>query len=195
MLAPVLACRLVRQSKICPVSALIELPKVLDLRERGSQTVTHSEGTFTTKPPITFRVANSNSSPDISPRQNAKPSRTFGQTYPRVGGVTNTVGSNVMTSFGSILPELDQEEDEGLELDDMSSGFGLGLGGFLRRKGSNKTMQTGAESMEASTLDVTSPAPAYHALELGLGASQTQNISLNGAGGIRVDVEKHVGCL
>ena len=157
--------------------------------------MTHSEGTFTTKPPMGFRVANSNSSPDLSPRQNTKPDRAFGQTYPRVGGVTNTVGSNVMTSFGSILPELDQEEEEGLELDDMSSGFGLGLGGVLRRKGSNKTMQNSAEGREASALDVTSPAPAYHALELGLDASQTQNISLDGVGGIRIDVEKHMGCL
>lgn len=106
--------------------------------------------------------------------------------------MTNTVGSNVMTSFGSILPELDQEEEEEMEMGEMRDKYGLGLDDLLRRKGSNRTMQTGAESGEASTIDVTSPAPAYHALELGLGAPRTQNISLNGVGGIRVDVDKHV---
>jgi hypothetical protein len=171
------------------VTALVEslcltnttLKQVLDLRERGSETVSHSEGTgiaaFTTKSNNSGVIGGSDGSPYV-PTQRLKNDRSFGQTHPRNGpGAPSTIGSNILTSIGSILPELDQEED--LEMDNMSIGLGFG------RKGSMKTVRGEGSSGEGS--DVMSPAPAYNSLEMGFNLSQLQ---ANTVSGIRVDVEK-----
>ncbi|KIM82359.1 hypothetical protein PILCRDRAFT_785956 [Piloderma croceum F 1598] len=164
MLGPVLACRL-----------------ILDLRERGSETVSHSEGTgiaaFTTKSNNSGVTGNDsiNGSPYTS-AQRLKHDRSFGRTHPRNGPrPTSTIGSNVLTSVGSILPELDQASD--LEMNDMGVGFG--------RKESMKTVRGEGSSREGS--EVMSPAPAYNSLEMGFNLPQLQASTLNG---VRVDVEK-----
>ena len=191
MLGPVLACRLVRYT-IPPEHIFLsnKTPQqVLDLRERGSQTVSHSEGTgiaaFTTKSNNSAIIGGSHDggSPYI-PTQRLKTDRSFGQTHPRNGrGPTSTIGSNVLTSVGSILPELDQEED--VEMDNMSIGLGLGFG----RKASMKTVREGS-SREGS--DLTSPAPAYNSLEMGFNLPELQ---ANALSGIRVDVEKTISSI
>ena len=180
MLGPVLACRLVRNACV-PELPITNFPQILDLRERGSETVSHSEGTgiaaFTTKSNNSGVTGNDsiNGSPYTS-AQRLKHDRSFGQTHPRNGpGPTSTIGSNVLTSVGSILPELDQEGD--LEMNDMGLEFG--------RKGSMKTIRGEGSSREGS--EVMSPAPAYNSLEMGFNLPQLQVRALNG---VRVDVEK-----
>ncbi|KAF6766688.1 hypothetical protein DFP72DRAFT_997781 [Ephemerocybe angulata] len=137
MLGPVLACRL-----------------ILDLRERGSETVAHSEGTgiaaFTTK-----SVTQLHGSPYTPPGRN-KSSRGR-----RSRGVVSTVSSGVvLTTLGTIHPEhldLDVEQD-GMEMDDIRIGVDLEI---------LSTAVGGDDGEPLSDQDSHegSPAPAYATFE------------------------------
>ena len=105
-----------------------------------------------------------------------------------------TTTTTMLTSVGSILPELDGEED--LEMDNLSFMGGLGLGLGFGRKESMRTVR-GDPDVESGEVDVESgvvngvggvmsPAPAYNLLEMGFGHGQV----LTQVSGIRVNVEK-----
>ncbi|KAH7930612.1 hypothetical protein BV22DRAFT_1000304 [Leucogyrophana mollusca] len=153
MMAPVLACRL-----------------ILDLRERGAETVSHSEGTgmgaFATKSGVT-------SSSHVGHRGKS------GLTV-RHRGPGSTIASNVvLSSIGSIQPDLENPE---VELDDMNFELGIPYAG-------NSTRTLGS-------VGNASPAPAYNSLEMGAFAARRGSGSVSsetgteGLSGVRVDVEK-----
>lgn len=121
--------------------------------------------------------------------------KSFGQTHPRTGGVVTTIGSNVLTSIGSVLPELDEVDD--LEMNDISDigGVGLGLafgdvemGMGMPRHRSNRSMRS-IQGQESGESVMTSPAPAYHSMEA---LHVSPEGPTDGVSGIRVDVEKTV---
>ncbi|KAF9041776.1 hypothetical protein BDZ89DRAFT_1009578 [Hymenopellis radicata] len=156
MMGPLLACRL-----------------ILDLRERGSETVSHSEGTgmaaFATK-----SVTHNTSSPFTPPHR------------------SNTVGC----ISADLEMSLDHDETES---DDIRLGMGLDLGSLSTAVGGDdgepipdSSRRTSGESSHDLTHTPRTPAPSYRALEFGLRSvhrvpSLTENA---GIGGIRVDVEK-----
>ncbi|KAJ7170206.1 hypothetical protein C8R46DRAFT_1350082 [Mycena filopes] len=155
MMAPVLACRL-----------------ILDLRERGSETVSHSEGTgiaaFTTK-----SMTQQQCSPFTPPNH-----RTKSGIYSR----NRITDSNiVLSTLGSIPPEMDMEQDVA-ELENIRLGLGLDLGSLTA---------VGDDSDDKSE---GSPAPAYssRALEMGFrAASRSPSLDLDIRGiRVTVDVEK-----
>ncbi|KAG6380915.1 hypothetical protein JVT61DRAFT_5307 [Boletus reticuloceps] len=153
MMAPLLACRL-----------------ILDLRERGAETVSHSEGTglgaFATKSGVT---ASSNGPPHVK----------RGGLGIRHRGPGSTIASNIMLStVGSIQPDLEVAE---VELDEMHFESGMGFAGD-----SSRTL---------GSLDHTSPAPAYDSVEMGSPAGRDSisdggELESGAMSGIRVDVEK-----
>jgi hypothetical protein len=100
--------------------------------------------------------------------------------------VTTTIGSNVLTSIGSILPDLDHEDN--FEMDHI--GLGLGYSEMEMGLGRTESARTvlGQESGEGS--DLTSPAPAYHSLEMGFSIPQPTGVLGSVISGIKVDVEK-----
>ncbi|KAL1757277.1 hypothetical protein FB107DRAFT_259942 [Schizophyllum commune] len=111
MMGPVLACRL-----------------ILDLRERGSETVSHSEGTgiaaFATKSGMTQNTG----SPYTPPNRFGTRSKTGARFNPRIG--MSTVDSTVLSSMGSIPPDcadlgIDIEHDV-VEMDKIGMGYDLG---------------------------------------------------------------------
>ncbi|KAJ7786654.1 hypothetical protein B0H16DRAFT_1756396 [Mycena metata] len=156
MMAPVLACRL-----------------ILDLRERGSETVSHSEGTgiaaFTTK-----SMTQQQCSPFTPPNH-----RTKSGIYSRNARITDS--NIVLSTLGSIPPEMDMEQDVA-ELENIRLGLGLDLGSLTA---------VGDDSDEKSE---GSPAPAYssRALEMGFrAASRSPSLDLDIRGiRVTVDVEK-----
>ncbi|CAK5280651.1 unnamed protein product [Mycena citricolor] len=163
MMAPLLACRL-----------------ILDLRERGSETVSHSEGTgmaaFTTK------TMTQQCSPFTPPSHRIKSG-----VYSR-GRMTDS--NIVLSTFGgssSIHPELDLEQDV-TELDEIRLGLGLDLGKLSAAVGG----ADGEPLDEKSELG--SPAPAYSSgmLEMGFRAASRSPSFEEQTRGIRVtvDVEK-----
>ncbi|EGO31001.1 hypothetical protein SERLADRAFT_444575 [Serpula lacrymans var. lacrymans S7.9] len=144
MMAPVLACRL-----------------ILDLRERGAETVSHSEGTgiaaFTTKSGVT------------SSNGHRGKSRGLGTRTAR--GQASTITSNVVLSTIGSLHDVEAAD---VELDDMHFELGMGFGDE-----SSKALD---ESVRAT------PAPAYNSLEMGFHTSDHSEDG--GVSGIRVDIEK-----
>ncbi|KAL1722206.1 hypothetical protein EV715DRAFT_248082 [Schizophyllum commune] len=111
MMGPVLACRL-----------------ILDLRERGSETVSHSEGTgiaaFATKSGMTQNTG----SPYTPPNRFGTRSKIGARFNPRIG--MSTVDSTVLSSMGSIPPDcaelgIDIEHDV-VEMDKIGMGYDLG---------------------------------------------------------------------
>ncbi|KAJ7103212.1 hypothetical protein B0H15DRAFT_200704 [Mycena belliarum] len=165
MMAPVLACRL-----------------ILDLRERGSETtVSHSEGTgiaaFTTK-----TMTQQQCSPFTPPNHRSK----NGHVYSRNARVTDS--NIVLSTLGSILPDLDIEQDVA-ELEEIRLGLGMDLGSLSTAIGGDDGEPICDEKEEGS------PAPAYtsRALEMGFrAASRAPSLDSEVRGGIRVtvDVEK-----
>ncbi|KAH7916463.1 hypothetical protein BJ138DRAFT_1108826 [Hygrophoropsis aurantiaca] len=154
MMAPVLACRL-----------------ILDLRERGAETVSHSEGTgmgaFATKSGIT-------SSSNVGYRSKA------GGLTVRHRGPGSTIASNVvLSSIGSIQPDL---ENPDVELDEMH--FELGM------------PYAGESTRTLGSVGNATPAPAYNSLEMGTFSARRGSVSgsseagTEALSGIRVDVEK-----
>ncbi|KAJ7204336.1 hypothetical protein GGX14DRAFT_460036 [Mycena pura] len=166
MMAPVLACRL-----------------ILDLRERGSETVSHSEGTgiaaFTTKSGTQQQC-----SPFTPPHH-----RTKSAIYSRSTRVT---GSNIILStLGSVIPDVDIEQDIA-ELENIRFGLGMDLGSLSTAIG-------GDDGEPICEKDEGSPAPAYtsRALEMGFrAASRNPSIDSDIRGiKVTVDVEKETARL
>ncbi|KAJ7269400.1 hypothetical protein B0H12DRAFT_1095610 [Mycena haematopus] len=157
MMAPVLACRL-----------------ILDLRERGSETVSHSEGTgiaaFTTK-----SMTQQQCSP-FTPNHRSK-------IYTRSARITD---SNIVLSTLGSIPDMDIEQDIA-ELESIRLGLGLDLGASL------STAVGGDDGEPIDEKDEGSPAPTYSSrtLEMGFRAA-SRAPSLDSFRGIRVtvDVEK-----
>ncbi|KIJ22045.1 hypothetical protein PAXINDRAFT_105804 [Paxillus involutus ATCC 200175] len=151
MMAPLLACRL-----------------ILDLRERGAETVSHSEGTgigaFATKSGVT---SSSNGAPHVK----------RGGLGIRHRGPGSTIASNVMLStIGSIQPDLEAPD---VELDEMHFESGMGFAGD-----SSRTL---------GSLEHTSPAPAYNSIEMGFTTRRGSGSDVSevaGLSGIRIDIEK-----
>ncbi|KJA28378.1 hypothetical protein HYPSUDRAFT_697811 [Hypholoma sublateritium FD-334 SS-4] len=174
MLGPVFACRL-----------------ILDLRERGSETVSHSEGTgiaaFTTK----------------SMTQHGSPYTPPGhRTKNRSRGVVSTINSNVvLTTLGSIHPhhmDIDFERDV-VEMEEIRLGLGMDLGSLSTAIGGDDGEPL-PESEGHRGRHRGSPAPAYHSLEMGFQQGgeissstpsvEAQSIAHSIVSGIRVDVEQ-----
>ncbi|KAF9567751.1 hypothetical protein CPC08DRAFT_757984 [Agrocybe pediades] len=178
MLGPVLACRL-----------------ILDLRERGSETVSHSEGTgiaaFTTKS-ITQQ-----GSPYTPPGHRSKGG---GSRYRRSRGVVSTMSSNVvLTTLGSIHPDpMDIDETDIVEMDDIPYGMSMHhLGDLSAAIGGDDGEPLPEGDDGRSNHHRNSPAPAYHSLEMGFRGGQRspahsvdQHSNHSGVRGIRVDVEQ-----
>ncbi|PPR03796.1 hypothetical protein CVT24_007476 [Panaeolus cyanescens] len=184
MLGPVLSCRL-----------------ILDLRERGSETVSHSEGTgmaaFTTK------SMTQQGSPYTPPGHRSKGG---GNRYRRTRGVVSTISSNhvVLTTLGSIIHpdpmDLDLEQDV-VELDDIRLGLGMDLGSLSTAIGGDdgEPLPEGdmnSEIEEDRPRRRVSPAPAYNSLDHhnadrlsydDQGRSANAHSIVNG---IRIDVEQ-----
>ncbi|KAK1233679.1 hypothetical protein PQX77_003174 [Marasmius sp. AFHP31] len=182
MMAPVLACRL-----------------ILDLRERGSETVTHSDGTgvaaFTTK-----SASQAHCSPFTPPHH----SKSIGYGYS--GRNARTYDSNVVLStLGSVgLDPMDSMEQDVCDIERASFG--------LAELGSLNTAIGGADGEPIQTSDSgckmddddfdsapstptpssRSPAPGFRTLEMGFRPGRVPSTSERGVGGIgiRVDVEK-----
>ncbi|KAG2756463.1 hypothetical protein P692DRAFT_20791363 [Suillus brevipes Sb2] len=151
MMAPVLACRL-----------------ILDLRERGAETDSHSEGTGVSAFATKSGVALSNAG------HRGKPGRR------RHRGPGSTTTSGVMLStIGSIPPDLEAAD---VELDEMHFELGMGYGGESTRS---------LGSVENAT-----PAPAYNSIEMGFNTRPGSATDESGAAGmsavsgIRIDIEK-----
>ncbi|KIK07231.1 hypothetical protein K443DRAFT_129234 [Laccaria amethystina LaAM-08-1] len=162
MLGPVLACRL-----------------ILDLRERGSETVSHSEGTgiaaFTTK------SIPQQGSPYTPPGHRGKSGTGR---YRRSHGMVSTISSNVvLTTLGTIHPDVDIDVEQDLvEMEDIR--LGLDLGSLSTAIGGDD-----GEPLPEGDSQGGSPAPAYHSLELGFRDQRPPSLE-EGIGGIRVDVER-----
>lgn len=153
--------------------------QILDLRERGSETVSHSEGTgiaaFTTK-----SMTQQQCSPFTPPNH-----RTKSGIYSRHARITDS--NIVLSTLGSIPPEMDIEQDVA-ELEDIRLGLGLDLGSLSTAIGGNDGEPMCDEKDEGS------PAPTYssRALEMGFRAASRAPSLDSDIRGIRVtvDVEK-----
>ncbi|KAJ7109882.1 hypothetical protein C8R44DRAFT_842378 [Mycena epipterygia] len=162
MMAPVLACRL-----------------ILDLRERGSETVSHSEGTgiaaFTTK-----SMTQQQCSPFTPPNH-----RTKSGIYSRNARITDS--NIVLSTLGSIPPDMDIElEHDIAELENIRLGLGMDLGSLSTAVGGDDGEPMCDEKEEGS------PAPAYtsRALEMGFrAASRPPSLDSDRVRGIRVTVD------
>jgi hypothetical protein len=158
-------------------------PQILDLRERGSETVSHSEGTgiaaFTTK-------SGSQNSPFAAGHRSKNGSNVF---RPHTRGLSATIGSNVLLStLGSIPPDMDMSmdlsmdiEQDVVEMDDMH----IEMDSSFRGSTSTKTVGGG----EADAGLGGSPAPPYHCLEMGFKAAKPPSDE-GAVSRIRVDIEK-----
>ncbi|KAG6814144.1 hypothetical protein H0H92_002139 [Tricholoma furcatifolium] len=164
MMGPILACRL-----------------ILDLRERGSETVSHSEGTgiaaFTTK-----SMSQQQCSPFTPPHRKSMVG------YGRRNRGGNTISSNIMLStLGSIHHDVDLEDFERdvSEIEDIRRGIGMDLG----------TLSTAVGGDDGEPIpeddEVGTPAPAYEPLEMGLrGIKICPAIEDARLNGIKVEVER-----
>ncbi|KAF9535594.1 hypothetical protein CPB83DRAFT_21382 [Crepidotus variabilis] len=177
MLGPVLACRL-----------------ILDLRERGSETVSHSEGTgmaaFTTK------SVPQQDSPYTPPGHRSKGGVSR---FIRGRGISTLSSNVVLTTLGSIHPDpmdVDLEQDA-VELEDIRLGLGMDLGVLSTAIGGDDGEPLPEGSSQHRSGRDQSPAPAYNTLEMGFrvgGRSPTPSLDERQSivGGIRVDVEQAV---
>ncbi|KAF9074854.1 hypothetical protein BDP27DRAFT_1286950 [Rhodocollybia butyracea] len=176
MMAPVLACRL-----------------ILDLRERGSETVSHSDGTgmaaFTTKS-ITQH------SPFTPPHMRHKSSGygAYGSRHARA------IDSNiVLSTLGSIVPDpMDFSLEQDLTESDSRIGYGMdfctaigGDDGEPIPMAEHSSELFGRDDLsEKNSPSIETPAPTYRTLEMGFRPARAPSLTERGVGGIRVDVEK-----
>jgi hypothetical protein len=155
--------------------------QILDLRERGSETVSHSEGTgiaaFTTKSRTQQQC-----SPFTPPGHRSK-----GGYSRRSRGAIGTIGSNVLLStLGSIPPDIDLDSEQDMvEMDDIRLGLGLDLGSLSTAVGGDD-----GEPLSEGESHSATPAPAYTSLETGFRGGQDPSLEESRAYGIRVDVER-----
>jgi hypothetical protein len=160
--------------------------QILDLRERGSETVSHSEGTgiaaFTTK----YGSSAEPGSPFAAYQRykNRDLDRSKGR------GMVSTVNSAVMLStMGSVVVDADQDSDS-VDMVRMQ-GLGIAIGRTSTKNiGEGDKVSQGRKSYHGHDQEI--PAPTYHAVELEMGF-RTARPSIDttpGVSGIRVDVEK-----
>ncbi|ESK90938.1 hypothetical protein Moror_16439 [Moniliophthora roreri MCA 2997] len=163
MMAPVLACRL-----------------ILDLRERGSETVSHSEGTgiaaFTTKSGTRHQC-----SPFTPPHPRSK-SVGFGYGNRHTRAFDSNI---VLSTVGSVAVDpLDISiEQDVSDFDNSGLGFGLADLGSL-------STAIGDSDSDLDTPSSRSPGPGFRTLEMGFRPGRVPSLSERGVSGIRVDVEK-----
>ncbi|KIK70668.1 hypothetical protein GYMLUDRAFT_150251 [Collybiopsis luxurians FD-317 M1] len=174
MMAPVLACRL-----------------ILDLRERGSETVSHSDGTglaaFTTK-------SVTQNSPFTPPHMRHKSSGygAYGSRHAR------PIDSNiVLSTLGSMAHDpMDFSLEQDLTESDSRIGYGMdfttAIGGD---DGEPIPMAERSSELigrdDISEKSIQTPAPTYRALELGFRPARAPSLNeRGGVAGIRVEVEK-----
>ncbi|THV07496.1 hypothetical protein K435DRAFT_959579 [Dendrothele bispora CBS 962.96] len=178
MLAPVLACRLVGLIVFQARLTLKQALQILDLRERGSDTVTYSEGTFAAK-------SVTQNSP-LTPPQNRGKSQ-FGVYGNRYGRPTDS--NIVLSTLGSMTDPMYTLEHDISELEEIRKG----LGGEL------STLSTAVGGVDGEPIDSTeddpyidrgSPAfrsPSRRVLEMGFRPTRTPSLS---GRAIRVQVEQ-----
>ena len=192
MMAPILACRLVSfDATFCPFFA--HSPQILDLRERGSETVNHSEGTgmaaFTTK-----SLTQHQSSPFTPPHHRSK---SFHGRYS--ARHTHALDSNniVLTTLGSSIHHdstmsVDQDivEMDGMQ-DDLHLPMGMDLGSLSTAIGGDDGEPIPDDSgvVDDASQRSIRPAPSYRNLEMGFRPTRAPSLS-EAVRGIRVDVEK-----
>ncbi|KAJ3763397.1 hypothetical protein EV360DRAFT_91875 [Lentinula raphanica] len=163
MMAPVLACRL-----------------ILDLRERGSETVSHSDGTgmaaFTTK-------SVTQNSPFTPPHMRHKSSAygAYGSRHARA------IDSNiVLSTLGSIVADpMDFSLEQDLAESESRLGYGMDFSTAIG--GDDGEPLSMAEHNSPS---IKTPAPTYRTLEMGFRPARAPSLTERGVGGIRVEVEK-----
>ncbi|KAF8634974.1 hypothetical protein AX15_000697 [Amanita polypyramis BW_CC] len=166
MMGPILACRL-----------------ILDLRERGSETVSHSEGTGIAA--FTAKSITQQGSPFTPPSRRGK--SVMGG-YGRHRHGVNTVSSNVVLStLGSIPQDVDLDIERDIpDMDDIHFGLGMELGSLSTAIGGDD----GEPITEGGRHD-DSPAPAYQSIEKGRQRKHASNHEEEATlQGIRVEVEK-----
>ncbi|KAJ3916980.1 hypothetical protein F5877DRAFT_91468 [Lentinula edodes] len=164
MMAPVLACRL-----------------ILDLRERGSETVSHSDGTgmaaFTTK-------SVTQNSPFTPPHMRHKSSGygAYGSRHARA------IDSNiVLSTLGSIVADpMDLSLDQDLAESESRIGYGMDFSTAIG--GDDGEPIPMAE--HSNSPSIKTPAPTYRTLEMGFRPARAPSLTERGVGGIRVEVEK-----
>ncbi|KAG7099646.1 hypothetical protein E1B28_001472 [Marasmius oreades] len=177
MMAPLLACRL-----------------ILDLRERGSETVSHSDGTgiaaFTTK-----SVPQTHCSPFTPQHRSKCVGYGYGARH------TRALDSNIVLSTLGTADHMDFSMEQ--DVCDIEHGsFGLGeLGSLSTAIGgddgeplpildkSNLDDDCDSEP-DTPTPSTRSPASGFRTLEMGFRPGRAPSTSERGVGGIRVDVEK-----
>uniref|UniRef100_A0A0W0FB79 Uncharacterized protein n=1 Tax=Moniliophthora roreri TaxID=221103 RepID=A0A0W0FB79_MONRR len=183
MMAPVLACRL-----------------ILDLRERGSETVSHSEGTgiaaFTTKSGTRHQC-----SPFTPPHPRSK-SVGFGYGNRHTRAFDSNI---VLSTVGSVAVDpLDISiEQDVSDFDNSGLGFGLAdLGSLSTAIGGDdgepipgtercsSKASAGDSDSDLDTPSSRSPGPGFRTLEMGFRPGRVPSLSERGVSGIRVDVEK-----
>ncbi|KAJ3808813.1 hypothetical protein EV368DRAFT_75690 [Lentinula lateritia] len=164
MMAPVLACRL-----------------ILDLRERGSETVSHSDGTgmaaFTTK-------SVTQNSPFTPPHMRHKSSGygAYGSRHARA------IDSNiVLSTLGSIVADpMDLSLDQDLAESESRIGYGMDFSTAIG--GDDGEPIPMAEHSKSPSIKT--PALTYRTLEMGFRPARAPSLTERGVGGIRVEVEK-----
>nr|GAT57419.1 predicted protein [Mycena chlorophos] len=161
------------------LSPVIATRLILDLRERGSETVSHSEGTgiaaFTTK-------SMTQQSPFTPPHHRSKSAL-----YTR--NTTRTTDSNiVLSTLGSVMPELDAEVDISADTMDNLHHFGLMELGSLSTAVGGDDGEPIEKDEEHGDGGGSSPAPAY-SLEMGFRAASRSPSMDSDVRGIRVTVD------
>ncbi|KAJ3932599.1 MAG: hypothetical protein NXY57DRAFT_917962 [Lentinula lateritia] len=176
MMAPVLACRL-----------------ILDLRERGSETVSHSDGTgmaaFTTK-------SVTQNSPFTPPHMRHKSSGygAYGSRHARA------IDSNiVLSTLGSIVADpMDLSLDQDLAESESRIGYGMdfstAIGGDdgepIPMAEHSSELISRDDLSDRDSPSIKTPAPTYRTLEMGFRPARAPSLTERGVGGIRVEVEK-----
>ncbi|KAF5388590.1 hypothetical protein D9757_004688 [Collybiopsis confluens] len=175
MMAPVLACRL-----------------ILDLRERGSETVSHSDGTglaaFTTK-------SVTQNSPFTPPHTRHKSYGAYGSRHARAidsNIVLSTLGSMIHDpadfSLEQDLAEADSRITYGM---DFTTAIGGEDGEPIPMAEHSSALITHDDISEKDSPSIRTPAPVYRTLELGLKPARAPSLTeRGGVRGIRVEVEK-----
>ncbi|KAF7302753.1 hypothetical protein HMN09_00910300 [Mycena chlorophos] len=161
------------------LSPVIATRLILDLRERGSETVSHSEGTgiaaFTTK-------SMTQQSPFTPPHHRSKSAL-----YTR--NTTRTTDSNiVLSTLGSVMPEMDAEVDISADTMDNLHHFGLMELGSLSTAVGGDDGEPIEKDEEHGDEGGSSPAPAY-SLEMGFRAASRSPSMDSDVRGIRVTVD------
>lgn len=173
MMGPLLACRL-----------------ILDLRERGSETVSHSEGTgvaaFATK-----SMTQNTGSPYTPPNRFGTRSKLGARFNTRLG--TNTVDSNVFSTIGSLPPDCSDIADierDGVELDKIGS-MAYDLGSLTASAEDGDAIMDDSYEKDGKIIRGGHILPVEN-LEMGFRAARAPSLdhARGDIRGIRVDVEK-----